>query len=630
MTEWREPQTFGSRISDSEINHTANKISNPSLSESLLKPHHKPYSEPAPLMFRSHSVSSPLDLRVSSSSTPEFQHPVGNTGGVGDVCVASGDFAACGVGAVGGMGVAYRVAGAARVAATANNTGAASAAGVASVAGAASARGVASVAGDASDAGVACDAGDASDAGVACDAGVANVADAGVANVADAGVACDSSVSSSAAIGGADVVGGDQQKQQQQSHALQQNELLLVQQQEQCHHRHQYLMQRQQQVPLANFHPACSPLKQSLTPTIPSAPNSTLTAATSIAANVYGGSCVAAGAAAGAAAPIASCAAAGVPIIPPPASPPTIFDCTTSLHGFYSTEQGCIEAVEHAVFEKTICMEIGGADSSGGAVLMHNCTAAGFEVPYSVVAAEHPSGEQTGLDQPSTNQPSAEQPSVDQPCVDQPSVDQPRVDQPSVDQPSVDQPSVGQPSVGQPSVGQPSVGQPSVGQPSVGQPSVGQPSVGQPGGEQDCKHHACAAQPILELLCAENLFAAQPTSGELCSAQQHIMADLDLPLPHSSVDLLLLEDEQHSAFAAMDLTTPFSHIEQTGCCAFENSVCSVPFIGATGVGLDVGGEAMDVGGMGYAEDLQHLTVSATDAGICTIDPLEMFLMDDGE
>ncbi|CAI7737193.1 unnamed protein product [Closterium sp. NIES-54] len=339
-------------------------------------------------------------------------------------------------------------------------------------------------------------------------------------------------------------------------------------------------MQRQQQVPLAHFHPACPPLKQSLTPRSPSAPNSTLTAATSIAANVYRGIFVAAGAAAGAAAPIASCAAAGVPIIPPPASPPTIFDCTTSLHGFYSTEQGCIEAVEHAVFEKTICMEIGGADSSGGALLMHNYTAAGFEVPYSVVAAEHPSGEQTGLDQPSTNQPSAEQPSVDQPSVDQPSVDQ--------------------------------------------------PIVGEPGGEQDCKHHVCEAQPVLQLLCAEKLFAAQPTSGELCSAQQHIMADLDLPLPHSLVDLLLLEDEKHSAFAAVDLTTPFSHIEQTGCCAFENYVCSVPFIGATGVGLDVGGEAMDVGGLGYAEDLQHLPVSATDAGICTIDLLEMFLMDNGE
>ncbi|CAI5994974.1 unnamed protein product [Closterium sp. NIES-65] len=207
-----------------------------------------------------HSVSSPLELRVSSSSTPESQPSVGNTRGVGDLSAASGAFAACGMGVVGGLGVAG----------TANNAGVASAAGVVSVVGVVSAAGVAS-------------------------------------NVAVA-------------------------------------------------------------------------------------------APTSIPADVSGVSWAAAGAAADSAAPIANSAAAGVPILPPPVPPPNIFDCTVSLHGFNSTELGCVEALEHAVSERNICVEIGGADSSGGAVFMLDCTAApGFQVPYRVVAEEYPSVDQTGV-----------------------------------------------------------------------------------------------------------------------------------------------------------------------------------------------------------------------------------------
>ncbi|CAI7833845.1 unnamed protein product [Closterium sp. NIES-53] len=91
-------------------------------------------------MFRNHSVSSLLELRVSSSSTPESQPSVGNTGGVGDLSAGSNAGAACGMGVVGskvgGDRVVSRVDVPSSVASGASVAGAASKAGFASVAGA--------------------------------------------------------------------------------------------------------------------------------------------------------------------------------------------------------------------------------------------------------------------------------------------------------------------------------------------------------------------------------------------------------------------------------------------------------------------------------------------------------------
>ncbi|CAI5468424.1 unnamed protein product [Closterium sp. Yama58-4] len=84
MEERREQQTPGSYTSDLENSYTANRIFSPSLSDTVIEPRQKPHSEPSPVMFQSHSVSSPVELRVASSSIPESQPSVGNTGRVGD------------------------------------------------------------------------------------------------------------------------------------------------------------------------------------------------------------------------------------------------------------------------------------------------------------------------------------------------------------------------------------------------------------------------------------------------------------------------------------------------------------------------------------------------------------------
>ncbi|CAI5990349.1 unnamed protein product [Closterium sp. NIES-64] len=229
----------------------------------------------------------------------------------------------------------------------------------------------------------------------------------------------------------------------------------------------------------------------------------------------------------------------------------------------------------------------GGAGSSSGDVLMQEVTAAGSGAVYIGGGADHSIVEHSNVEQPSEE----EQPSSDQPSLDKSSAEQPS----SSDQPSSDQPS--------------------------------------------------SEQPILESLCVD----------ELCALQHYTTAGLDLSLPDRAAGWLFLEaqDTHPTADAAGNLvtpfsclpqrtaaaaggdlaTTPFSRIDRTACFSCENYGCSVPFmelLRGAGEGLEAGREAVDAAGSAYAADEQHLGDTAAGGGIYTVDPLEMFFLNDGE
>ncbi|CAI6011778.1 unnamed protein product [Closterium sp. NIES-65] len=132
-------------------------------------------------------------------------------------------------------------------------------------------------------------------------------------------------------------------------------------------------------------------------------------------------------------------------------------------------------------------------------------------------------------------------------------------------------------------------------------------------------------------------------------------AGLDLSLPDRAAGWLFLEaqDTHPTADAAGNLvtpfsclpqrtaaaaggdlaTTPFSRIDRTACFSCENYGCSVPFmelLRGAGEGLEAGREAVDAAGSAYAADEQHLGDTAAGGGIYTVDPLEMFFLNDGE
>ncbi|CAI5468426.1 unnamed protein product [Closterium sp. Yama58-4] len=139
-----------------------------------------------------------------------------------------------------------------------------------------------------------------------------------------------------------------------------------------------------------------------------------------------------------------------------------------------------------------------------------------------------------------------------------------------------------------------------------------------------------AAQPS-----ADHLRAAQPCYEQL-DFQQHIMADLTLPLPLPSTDpFLLLRGAEHSAFSPWGLISPSPRITGAAYHSFGNHAPAAPSMaadaGALSPGLEVGRQATEAGGL-YSGDgeLEHEGAITPGAGSYTIDALERFLMDNGE
>ncbi|CAI7885351.1 unnamed protein product [Closterium sp. NIES-53] len=107
LKQWQQRQqqqivhedTFRSHTLVLERDDTYSKLSSPFWSDPQPKPHFKHRSKPSPLVPRSYTVSFPLEPPVVSPLTPESQHSVGTTGGVG------GGSSAIGAGIAGGMGV---------------------------------------------------------------------------------------------------------------------------------------------------------------------------------------------------------------------------------------------------------------------------------------------------------------------------------------------------------------------------------------------------------------------------------------------------------------------------------------------------------------------------------------------